>query len=162
MTLFLLFIVAPVAELYTIIQMSGAIGFFNTLGLMIAVGFVGSWLVKREGLKVWTRFNEAVAQGKIPTREMIDGVLILGAGALLLTPGFLSDVFGILMLFPATRAIFRGYLLRRVDKGGMLFGSGFGSRGGRGSSSGWSGATGRGRSDDFIDTDAEEPRGELD
>ena len=76
MILFLLFIVAPIAELYTIIQMSGAIGFFNTLGLMIAVGFIGSWLVKREGMRVWRRFNEAVAQGKTPTKEMIDGVLI--------------------------------------------------------------------------------------
>ena len=121
MILFLLFIVAPIAELYTIIQMSGAIGFFNTLGLMIAVGFIGSWLVKREGLRVWRRFNEAVAQGKIPTKEMIDGVLILGAGALLLTPGFLSDVFGLLMLFPVTRAFFRAYLMRRAKKGGMFF-----------------------------------------
>ena len=79
MILFLLFIVAPIAELYTIIQMSGAIGFFNTLGLMIAVGFIGSWLVKREGMRVWSRLNQAVAQGKIPTKEMVVGVLILGA-----------------------------------------------------------------------------------
>ena len=125
MILFLLFIVAPIAELYTIIQMSGAIGFFNTLGLMIAVGFIGSWLVKREGMRVWSRFNQAVAQGKIPTKEMVDGVLILGAGALLLTPGFLSDVFGILMLFPVTRSVFRQYLMKRAKKGGMFFSTGF-------------------------------------
>ena len=150
MILFLLFIVAPIAELYTIIQMSGAIGFFNTLGLMIAVGFIGSWLVKREGLRVWRRFNEAVAQGKVPTKEMIDGVLILGAGALLLTPGFLSDVFGILMLFPATRAFFRSYLMRRAKKGTAFFTSGFGGR-----------SSTQTRPGDFIDTDAEEPRGEL-
>lgn len=116
---------------------------------MIAVGFIGSWLVKREGLRVWRRFNEAVAQGKVPTKEMIDGVLILGAGALLLTPGFLSDVFGILMLFPVTRAFFRTYLMRRAKKGTAFFTSGFGGR----SSA---------RSGDFIDADAEEPRGELD
>ena len=149
MILFLLFIVAPVAELYTIIQMSGAIGFFNTLGLMIAVGFIGSWLVKREGMRVWRRFNEAVAQGKVPTKEMIDGVLILGAGALLLTPGFLSDVFGILMLFPVTRAFFRSYLMCRAKNGTAFFSTGFGGR----SST---------RPGDFIDADAEEPRGELD
>jgi UPF0716 protein FxsA len=154
--LFLLFIVAPIAELYTIIQMSGAIGFFNTLGLMIAVGFIGSWLVKREGLRVWRRFNEAVAQGKSPTKEMIDGVLILGAGALLLTPGFLSDVFGLLMLFPVTRAFFRTYLMRRAKKGGMFFSTSFGSSSSQGRHRG--GFT----SGDFIDTDAEEPRGELD
>ena len=151
MILFLLFIVAPVAELYTIIQMSGAIGFFNTLGLMIAVGFIGSWLVKREGMRVWRRFNEAVAQGKTPTKEMIDGVLILGAGALLLTPGFLSDVFGILMLFPVTRAFFRSYLMSRAKNGTAFFTSGFGGR-----------AATQTRPGDFIDTDAEEPRGELD
>ncbi len=151
MILFLLFIVAPVAELYTIIQMSGSIGFFNTLGLMIAVGFIGSWLVRREGMRVWRRFNEAVAQGKIPTKEMIDGVLILGAGALLLTPGFLSDVFGILMLFPVTRAFFRSYLMRRAKNGTAFFTSGFGGR-----------AATQNRPGDFIDTDAEEPRGELD
>ena len=156
MILFLLFIVAPIAELYTIIQMSGAIGFFNTLGLMIAVGFIGSWLVKREGLRVWRRFNEAVAQGKIPTKEMIDGVLILGAGALLLTPGFLSDVFGLLMLFPVTRAFFRTYLMRRAKKGGMFFSTGFGSSSSQGRQRGGF------MSGDFIDTDAEEPRGELD
>ena len=151
MILFLLFIVAPVAELYTIIHMSGAIGFFNTLGLMIAVGFIGSWLVKREGMRVWQRFNEAVAQGKVPTKEMIDGVLILGAGALLLTPGFLSDVFGILMLFPVTRAFFRSYLMRRAKNGTTIFTSGFGGR-----------SSSQTRHGDFIDADAEEPRGELD
>ena len=155
MILFLLFIVAPIAELYTIIQMSGAIGFFNTLGLMIAVGFIGSWLVKREGMRVWRRFNHAVAQGKIPTKEMVDGVLILGAGALLLTPGFLSDVFGILMLFPVTRSVFRQYLMKRAKKGGMFFSTGFsgaapGGRQKRGFASG-----------DYIDVDVEEPRGEL-
>ena len=116
---------------------------------MIAVGFIGSWLVKREGMRVWQRFNEAVAQGKTPTKEMIDGVLILGAGALLLTPGFLSDVFGILMLFPVTRAFFRSYLMRRAKNGTAFFSTGFGGR----SST---------RPGDFIDTDAEEPRGELD
>ena len=117
---------------------------------MIAIGFIGSWLVKREGLRVWRRFNEAVAQGKVPTKEMIDGVLILGAGALLLTPGFLSDVFGILMLFPATRAFFRSYLMRRTKKGTAFFTSGFGGR-----------SSTQRRPGDFIDTDAEEPRGDL-
>lgn len=155
MILFLLFIVAPIAELYTIIQMSGAIGFFNTLGLMIAVGFIGSWLVKREGMRVWRRFNEAVAQGKTPTKEMIDGVLILGAGALLLTPGFLSDVFGILMLFPVTRSVFRQYLMKRAKKGGMFFSTGFpGAAPGGQQHGGFA-------SGDYIDVDVEEPRGEL-
>jgi len=94
--LLLLFVVVPIAELYTIIRVGASIGFLNTLALIIAVGFVGSWLVKREGMRTWVRFNQTLASGQIPAKEMVDGVLILGAGALLLTPGFLSDVFGIL------------------------------------------------------------------
>lgn len=121
MILFVLFIVVPIVELYTIIQMSGAIGFINTLGLMILVAVLGTWLVRREGFRVWNRFNDAVAAGQIPTREIVDGVLILGAGALLLTPGFLSDVLGLFMLFPPTRILFRSYLLRRSKKGTVLF-----------------------------------------
>lgn len=121
MILFVLFIVVPIVELYTIIRMSGAIGFLNTLGLMILVAVLGTWLVRREGFRVWNRFNDAVAAGQIPAREIVDGVLILGAGALLLTPGFLSDVLGLFMLFPPTRIVFRSYLLRRSKKGTVLF-----------------------------------------
>lgn len=144
--LFVLFIVIPIVELYTIIRMSGAIGFFNTLGLMILVAVVGSWLVRREGFRVWNRFNDAVASGQIPAREIVDGVLILGAGALLLTPGFLSDVLGLLMLFPPTRAMFRSYLLRRSRRGGIIFRTWNAPRRGEG----------------FIDTDATDLRGTLD
>lgn len=87
MILLLLFVVVPIAELYTIIRVGASIGFLNTLALIIAVGFVGSWLVKREGMRTWVRFNQTLASGQIPAKEMVDGVLILGAGALLLTPG---------------------------------------------------------------------------
>ena len=134
--LLLVFILLPIAELYTIIRMSGAIGFFNTLGVMILIAIIGSWLVRREGFRVWNRFNDAVAAGQVPAREILDGVLILGAGALLLTPGFLSDVFGLLMLFPPTRIMFRSYLLRRSRRGSMIF------------------RTWRGPGEGFIDTDA--------
>ncbi|MBJ7508636.1 MAG: FxsA family protein [Ilumatobacteraceae bacterium] len=151
MILFLLFIVVPLCELYTIVKMSAAIGFFNTLGVMIVIGAIGSWLVKREGMRVWQKFNTAVGQGKVPTKEIIDGVLILGAGALLLTPGFLSDIFGLLMLFPPTRVIFRGFLLRRAGKKGR-----FASQIFHESSNGPQG------SGDFIDGDATEIQGELD
>ncbi|MFM7490167.1 MAG: FxsA family protein [Actinomycetota bacterium] len=151
MILLLLFVIVPIAELYTIIKVGGAIGFFNTLGIIIAVAVIGSWLVKREGLRVWTKFNEAIAQGRVPTREIIDGVLILGAGALLLTPGFLTDVFGVLMLFPPTRMIFRSYLMRRAKRGTAFVVRGFGGGtttthfGGR----------------DVVDTESTEPKGEL-
>lgn len=151
MILLLLFVVVPIAELYTIIKVGGAIGFFNTLGIIIGVAFVGSWLVKREGLRVWTKFNDAIAQGRVPTREIVDGVLILGAGALLLTPGFLTDVFGVLMLFPPTRLMFRSYLLRRAKRGTSFVVGGFGGRT----------TSTRFGDHDVVDTDATEPKGEL-
>jgi len=148
--LLLLFVIVPIAELYTIIMVGLSIGFLNTLGIIVAVAMIGSWLVKREGLRVWTKFNEVIAQGQVPTREIVDGVLILGAGALLLTPGFLTDVFGILMLFPPTRAIFRSYLLRRAKRGGAFVVRGFGRS-----------ASTRFGGHDVVDTDATEPKGEL-
>ena len=146
MILLLLFVVVPIAELYTIIKVGGAIGFLNTFGLIVLVAVVGGWLMKREGLRVWRRFNETLAAGRAPTKEIIDGVLVLAAGALMLTPGFITDVFGILMIFPPTRAIFRGYVLRRTKLGSFGFVTRMGQRTSRG---------------DFIDTDATEPRGEL-
>jgi UPF0716 protein FxsA len=147
--LFVLFVLAPIAELYTIIRVGETIGFFATVGLILAVAAVGSWLVKREGLRVWARFNESIAEGRVPTREIVDGVLILAAGALLVTPGFLSDVLGVLLLFPPTRIVFRSYLMRRGASGRRIVVRGFGS-------------SGRTRApSNVVDTDATEPRGEL-
>lgn len=150
MILLLLFVVVPIAELYTIIRVGASIGFLNTLALIIAVGFVGSWLVKREGMRTWVRFNQTLASGQIPAKEMVDGVLILGAGALLLTPGFLSDVFGILMLFPPTRAVLRGYVMKRAKAGNFVVRTNFGG-----------GTSGPGRQGPVVDTDATEPKGEI-
>lgn len=150
MVLFLLFIVAPIAELYTIIRVGASIGVLNTFALMVLMGFIGSWLVKREGMRAWVRFNQSVAAGQVPAKEMVDGVLILGAGALLLTPGFLSDVFGILMLFPPSRAVLRTYLLRRAKTGNLVMRSTF-----------MGGNPGAGRHGPIVDTDATEPKGEL-
>jgi UPF0716 protein FxsA len=148
--LLLLFVVVPIAELYTIIRVGASIGFLNTLALIIAVGLVGSWLVKREGMRTWVRFNNTLAAGQIPAKEMVDGVLILGAGALLLTPGFLSDVFGILMLFPPTRALLRGYVMKRVKAGNFVVRTTFGA-----------GPTAPGRHGPVVDTDATQPKGEI-
>lgn len=149
MILFVLFIVVPIVELYTIIRMSGAIGFLNTLGVMFLVAVLGTWLVRREGFRVWNRFNDAVAAGQIPAREIVDGVLILGAGALLLTPGFLSDVLGLLMLFPPTRIMFRSYLLRRSKRGTVFLRA-------------WHTPRRDGTGGGIIDTDATDVRGTLD
>lgn len=119
MMLLFIFILVPIAELFFFVQVSSAIGFWNSLGLIVAIAFVGAWLVKREGLKVWRRFVQQVEAGQVPSREIADGVCLLAAGALMLAPGFLTDVVGILLLLPPTRAMARRWLMRRQRLGGL-------------------------------------------
>lgn len=114
--LFLVFLVVPFAELFVILQVGHAIGALNTVALLIVVSMVGAWLVKREGLSVVRRAQERVAHGAVPGRELVDGVMILFAGALLITPGFLSDVIGVLLLLPPVRAALRGTVTHRLGK----------------------------------------------
>jgi UPF0716 protein FxsA len=101
------FIVVPLVELAVIIAVGDLIGLVPTLLLLLVVSAAGAWLSKREGLAAWRRFQLALAEGRVPTVEVADGAMILLAGALLLTPGFLSDVVGILLLLPPTRAMAR-------------------------------------------------------
>lgn len=112
--LLVIFVILPIAELYVIIQVGHAIGVFDTIGLLLLVSLVGSWLVKREGLAVWRRFNEQVQAGMAPGNEIADGVMVLLAGALLISPGFVTDVFGVLLLLPPVRAVVRALLVRRT------------------------------------------------
>ena len=103
----LLFLVVPFVELFVLIQVGQAIGALPTIGLLIVVSIVGAWLVKREGIGVVRRAQQQVQRGQVPARELVDGVLILFAGALMLTPGFFTDVFGIALLIPPVRAALR-------------------------------------------------------
>jgi UPF0716 protein FxsA len=112
----LLFIVLPIIELAVIIQVGQAIGVVNTIAALLAVSFVGAWLVKREGMSVWRRFQHQVQMGVVPGREIGDGVLIMVAGALLISPGFVTDICGILLLFPPVRAAVRKAALYRVGR----------------------------------------------
>lgn len=112
--LVLLFVAVPVVELYVIVQVGQAIGVLDTLAVMILVSLVGAWLARHEGFLVLRRIQDSVAAGRIPADEMIDGALILAGGLLLLTPGFVSDGVGILLLFPASRALVRAYVRRRL------------------------------------------------
>ena len=114
--LIVLFIVVPIAELYVIIQVGQSIGIWPTLALLLADAILGSLLLKQQGRNAWRRFNEALAQRRFPGKEVADGVLIVIGGTLLLTPGFLSDIFGLLLLIPPTRAIARR-VLRRLTIG---------------------------------------------
>jgi UPF0716 protein FxsA len=110
--LVILFIVVPVLELYVIIQVGQWIGVVPTLILLLADALLGSMLLKHEGRSAWRRFNEALAARRFPGKEVADGVLIVIGGTLLLTPGFVTDIFGIFLLLPPTRAIARRVLKR--------------------------------------------------
>lgn len=115
----LLFIAVPFLELYLLFQVGDLIGWLPTLALLVVVSVVGAALVKREGLSVWKRANDRLRMGEIPGRELLDGVMILFAGALLLTPGFFSDFVAVLLLLPPVRAVLRtsvgGFLARRAQ-----------------------------------------------
>ena len=111
-----LFLLVPLAELYVIIQVGQAFGALNTIGLLILVSVVGAWLAKREGMGVWRRFQRQVESGAVPGREIADGVMILFAAALLMTPGFLTDLLAISLLLPPVRAAVRAVVLRRAAR----------------------------------------------
>ena len=100
----LLFLVVPFVELLVIIQVGQAVGAGWTVGVLVLISIVGAWMVKREGVGVLRRARARMRAGEVPGTELTDGVFILFAGALLLTPGFLTDVFGILLLVPPVRA----------------------------------------------------------
>jgi len=114
--LVVLFLLVPLAELYVIIQVGQAFGALNTIGLLIVISAVGAWLVKREGMSVWRRFQRQVEAGAVPGREIADGVMILFAGALLMSPGFLTDLLGIALLLPPVRAVVRTAAMKRAAK----------------------------------------------
>lgn len=114
--LVVLFIAVPIAELYVIIQVGEAIGVLPTLALLLADAVLGSLLLRHQGRGAWRRFNEALAARRFPGKEVADGVLIVLGGSLLLAPGFLTDIVGVFLLIPPTRAIARS-LLRRFTVG---------------------------------------------
>src|SRR3954452_9298495 len=114
--LVLLFIVVPIAELAVIIQVGEAIGVWWTIALLIADSLLGALLMRHQGRATWRRFTTSMRSGRVPAREVLDGALVLFGGAMLLTPGFLSDILGALLLLPPTRAVIRGVLVRRFGR----------------------------------------------
>jgi UPF0716 protein FxsA len=110
--LVLLFIVVPIAELYVIIQVGQAIGILPTLAILLGDALLGSWLLRQQGRAAWLRFNAALEEQRFPGRETADGVMIVVGGTLLLTPGFITDVAGLVLLIPPTRALIRRGLFR--------------------------------------------------
>ena len=128
--LVLLFILVPIAELYVIIKVGGAIGIGPTLLILIADSLAGAILLRSQGRAAWVRFNRALSEGRMPHKEVFDGVLIILGGALLLTPGFITDIFGLILLIPPTRALVRAFAVRvvrgRMAAGGRVAYFGYG------------------------------------
>ncbi len=115
--LFVLLILAPLVELYVIIQVADVIGGWQTIALLIVEGAIGAWLLKRQGLTTLAKVQQAVNEARVPSKELVDGFLIIVAGALMLAPGFIGDIIGFLLLLPPTRAPFRALILRRIAAG---------------------------------------------
>ena len=112
--LVLLFIVVPLVELYVIIQVGQAIGALPTIGLLLLDSLLGSLLLRSQGRAVWERFRAALASGRPPARETLDGALVIVGGTLMLAPGFITDAFGVLLLLPPSRAVVRRGILRNA------------------------------------------------
>lgn len=106
-------IVVPLVELAVLVQVASAIGVWNAIGLLLLISLGGAWIVKHQGMTVWRRAQLQITAGRVPTKEMADGVLLLLAGVLLLVPGFVTSAVGILLLLPPVRALVRGGLVKR-------------------------------------------------
>ncbi len=114
--LLLLFVVVPLVELYLLLWIGSFIGFWPTVGIVLATGLLGSTLAKREGLKVWRAWRHSLETLTPPEQGVVDGVLVLIGGALLITPGVLTDILGLLLLMPGPRAVVAKRVRRSIDR----------------------------------------------
>lgn len=112
--LVVVFIVVPLIELAIIIQVGELIGAAATILALLAVSLAGAWLVRREGIRAWIRFTDALRSGRVPADEVLEGAMVLFGGALLLTPGFATDAVGLLLMVPPVRALVASTLKRRL------------------------------------------------
>ena len=131
--LVVLLLIVPLVELYVIVAVAGSIGILPTLALLVAISVTGSWLVRREGLGVYRRCRQMWAARQNPTDDLLDGLLVLAAGLMLLTPGFVTDALGLVLLVPPVRRLVRSSAfapLRRrlsVPIGGATYAAGMAS-----------------------------------
>jgi UPF0716 protein FxsA len=153
--LVILFIVVPILELWVIIEVGGLIGVWPTVALLFADSMLGALLLRHQGLGAWRRFNRAIEERRFPGREVADGLLIVAGATLLLTPGFITDVLGLVFLIPPTRALSRRLLrrwaARRFVVVGGPAGAAYGAAGDAGRDRGHAGAgtTGNGSRADY-------------
>lgn len=144
--LFIAFVVVPLLELFVILQVGSVIGPGWTIALLVFDSLVGAWLVKREGLRAWRSLTSTFEQGRSPVDELTQGALVVFGGALLLTPGFVTDVLGLACVLPWSRAFMSTFVRKvaatvaarrmgagRMSSTGVFISTGTGSRGDRGS-----------------------------
>ena len=112
--LFLLFAVIPMIELALLIKAGSYFGLFNTITIVILTAVIGAYMVKMEGIGIMYRIQKNMQEGIFPEDELINGMMILVAGALLLTPGFFTDIIGFLMVIPVTRNFIRVYAMKYI------------------------------------------------
>lgn len=108
-------LVIPLLEIYVLIQVGEQIGVPLTIVALIVMSIAGAWLLKREGSATWRRLRRTMDEGRVPTSEVTDGAMILFGAALMLTPGFISDIFGLLLIVPLTRAPLKGAFRRGLS-----------------------------------------------
>lgn len=158
--LLLLFGVVTLTEIWLIVQVNTVLGGWQTFGLLVLDSAIGAWLVKQQGTSILARIQASLNRAELPTNPLIDGLLVLVAGALMLTPGFLTDGLGLLLLLPPTRAIVREILKKRfagrITVGGTAFGPGFSP----GAGFGYGSAAGGFTDVDATDVTATEPDGD--
>lgn len=134
MSVFLfLFIIMPIAEMAVLIQVGGMIGVLNTVGLVLLTAVIGAWLLRQQGLATLLKANQRLNSGELPAKEVAEGLILAIGGALLLTPGFITDTVGFLCLIPGTRHWLAAQALKRMVVAGQSRGSSFYFRAGGGS-----------------------------
>ncbi len=114
--LFLVFTLIPAVELYLLIQIGSVIGALNTLLIILFTGMAGAYLARLEGMRTFLKIQSNLQQGVMPAEEMIDALIILIAGIVLLTPGFLTDITGLLLLIPQVRFVVKRWLRKKFDQ----------------------------------------------
>lgn len=113
--LFLLFTLIPIIELYTLVSVGSVIGGLPTIGIVILTGIAGAWLARMEGFNTMQKVRQSLNEGQVPADEMVEALLILVAGLLLLTPGFVTDFAGLAMLLPFTRKPLARWLRKQFN-----------------------------------------------
>ena len=112
----LLFVIVPLLELALLIQMGQLVGFWPTIGLVVFTGLTGAWMARSEGLRTILRLRHDLANGRVPGQAIMDGMAVLAGGALLLTPGIITDVIGFGLLFPGTRHAIQKRIMARLER----------------------------------------------